>query len=922
MSAMGSIKSRKAKRMKAALPGWKDEKYYRIASAALQADKLLVRFEDGTSVELDPQRVLPSVTAASWRDMSFNNYEIIVPTAVERHEISGSSLRALTDREYGIHLATVAEEQARYIGRRIKELREERGISSKELAGRAGISPQSLSRIEHGRHDVVFTTLRRILAAMGSSLKDLVVPEDEDPAARAAANRRPNTKKGASSSRVRGSEPEANKPDMEKRRPSFEMLADEPISKPDHDRLGRTIFAQALAKALISRTRDPMVIALQGTWGSGKTSLLNMTVASLEEQAGSSQTTVIFPFNPWNFASQADLVRMFFSELAKTLDTPDVSKRISWAHDLATKLDDYAEALSPLIALAPIPGAVVQGVRAGIKAAKKASETPQPTIPQLRAEIDRQLGDWDGRLVILLDDIDRLTAPEIRQVFQLVKLTADFPNTTYLLAFDPCVVTEALRHETAWPSEDYLEKIVQVPLQVPAIEPERIRSFLLDGISRLVGHQDRLWDERYFWSVYLGGFEELFHTIRDVKRFLSSVGMSVGLMGEDLSIVDLLGVEALRIRAPQVYVALRANRSLLLDTRLDRNQQAHQQHEFTELVSLAPPEDLPAVAKLLKQVFPGLVRIDTNSDVSAQLPSWQRQGRIAAPENFDAFFLMSPRASDVQQREVEAFIRALPTPDKADEMLRDFYRRGLLNGFLNRLTDRANEIPEPGREVALRLILIAISNLDVDFSAPFSPEGTAALRAVNFCQQILREYGTREDREKLLDRVLASVPLDSALKTISYVAPDENALPINELLDESSIERLRAPLMKRIEQLSKDRRLILEKRLLVVLGHWFSGDPDAAREWARKSTTTDEALVALLRATVATGYVDGKPFSYIPSLVTRKLLAWEDIEGRLDNIVEHDESLRHVRTMAALGENIAFPRYRESEGGDAGAAES
>lgn len=107
--------------------------------------------------------------------MTFDRHEIVVPTADGRIEIPWSSLRALTDREYSAHLVTAAEEQARQVGRRIRELRESRNLSGKELAERAGIAPQSLSRIEHGHHDVVFTTLQRILAAMGASLKDLVV---------------------------------------------------------------------------------------------------------------------------------------------------------------------------------------------------------------------------------------------------------------------------------------------------------------------------------------------------------------------------------------------------------------------------------------------------------------------------------------------------------------------------------------------------------------------------------------------------------------------------------------------------------------------------------------------------------------------------------------------------------------------------
>lgn len=94
-------------------------------------------------------------------------------------EIPWSTIRALTDKDYSAHLAAAAAEQAKKVGLRLRALRELRHLTSKEVAERAGITLQSLSRIEHGHHDVVFTTLQRILAAMGCSLQDLVVRPSE-----------------------------------------------------------------------------------------------------------------------------------------------------------------------------------------------------------------------------------------------------------------------------------------------------------------------------------------------------------------------------------------------------------------------------------------------------------------------------------------------------------------------------------------------------------------------------------------------------------------------------------------------------------------------------------------------------------------------------------------------------------------------
>jgi len=155
---------------------WDTHEYQRIASAEYRDGILRVGFEDGSVVAVDPTRLLPpSVNAVEWGTLRHDPYEIVATADGGDVEIPWSTIRLMTDHAYSSHLAELAEEQARRIGLRIKELRTSRGLASKELAARAGITPQSLSRIEHGHHDVVYTTLQRILAAMGYSLRDLAV---------------------------------------------------------------------------------------------------------------------------------------------------------------------------------------------------------------------------------------------------------------------------------------------------------------------------------------------------------------------------------------------------------------------------------------------------------------------------------------------------------------------------------------------------------------------------------------------------------------------------------------------------------------------------------------------------------------------------------------------------------------------------
>ncbi|HLZ71624.1 MAG TPA: helix-turn-helix transcriptional regulator [Dehalococcoidia bacterium] len=162
---------------------WTSQGYRRIVRADEHDGMLTVGFADGTCATLPLASLLPAgapYQAAS--QPTHTNYEVILKAVAGEIAIPWDEIRILTDAEFSQQMARDAERRARRIGVRIRELRRERGLTIRELAQRASISPVSLSRIENGRHDVVLTTLARILAAMGRSLRDLVTPGGLDEA--------------------------------------------------------------------------------------------------------------------------------------------------------------------------------------------------------------------------------------------------------------------------------------------------------------------------------------------------------------------------------------------------------------------------------------------------------------------------------------------------------------------------------------------------------------------------------------------------------------------------------------------------------------------------------------------------------------------------------------------------------------------
>lgn len=159
---------------------WHNASYRTIKEVKLLRDKVDVRFENGDNIVVEKESLEPvQFSMIEWENFTFNDYEIVVPAKPTSFIIPWDKIRVLTDVEFAKHMAKESEKQSRLIGSKIKRLRDRKGIKGNELAERSGLTVQTISRIEKGHTDVNFATLRKILASMGYSLKDLANEEAE-----------------------------------------------------------------------------------------------------------------------------------------------------------------------------------------------------------------------------------------------------------------------------------------------------------------------------------------------------------------------------------------------------------------------------------------------------------------------------------------------------------------------------------------------------------------------------------------------------------------------------------------------------------------------------------------------------------------------------------------------------------------------
>lgn len=159
---------------------WEQPSYQKIEDVKYDQNKLLIWFENGDEIEVPIEAVVQyGTTDIEWSKINNTSYALTVPAKPNDIEIPWDKLRVISDKDFSKHLAEKAEEQAKLIGIKIKRLREKKGLKANDLAERAGITAQTISRIEKGHTDVNFGTLRKILASMGYSLRDLANQELE-----------------------------------------------------------------------------------------------------------------------------------------------------------------------------------------------------------------------------------------------------------------------------------------------------------------------------------------------------------------------------------------------------------------------------------------------------------------------------------------------------------------------------------------------------------------------------------------------------------------------------------------------------------------------------------------------------------------------------------------------------------------------
>jgi predicted KAP-like P-loop ATPase len=343
---------------------------------------------------------------------------------------------------------------------------------------------------------------------------------------------------------VEGAEPAPRNED-----PWTDYVSDAPIEDAQHDRFRRWIWACRVAETIAAQ-RDPasIVVGIYGPWGDGKTSVLNLIYDMLDEAPG----VVPVKFNPWRLGDEAEMFQGFFATLADALD----ERVASTAERVGQTLRDYG---GLLVAVPFVGGVLKEGAGA---AGARLSET---SLAKQRKKIEDLLAEHGQRVVILIDDIDRLDKSEVQAMFRLVKVAADFQHTAYVLAFDHRVVASALAERyAAEPAHGagFMDKIVQLPLHMPPAPLDQLRAIALEAVDAALSQAGLTLaevDAAAFVSAFDRAVGPRLQTPRAAKRYGNALLFALPMMGSEVHTVDLMLVEAMRVCDPSLYEWVRSH---------------------------------------------------------------------------------------------------------------------------------------------------------------------------------------------------------------------------------------------------------------------------------------------------------------------------------------------------------------------------
>jgi hypothetical protein len=312
---------------------------------------------------------------------------------------------------------------------------------------------------------------------------------------------------------------------------SSPLEPDLPVLEGGEDLLGRGELIESVVSTIL--LQPPPIIAVTGRYGDGKTSFLNLAIGEIN---GSSEieAPIIVRFGPWLAADSNALVLSLLNSIVATIKlqllVPGLSGDAArYARTLLSAVP-WTERLKDLIG--------------------------EPSQEERIDALVSRIAAVRRRVLVVLDDLDRMEAKELETVFKLLRGSDKLSNVTFLCAFDKSEVALILQATRPKQQADtFIEKFFPVEFRLPEIDSVQLRNFFTQRIGRTLERSEAQHDDltKGLEEAWDSGLGLHFLNLRKIKVFFNRISRSLEFIAEEVNVLDFVRLELVRDIAPSVY---------------------------------------------------------------------------------------------------------------------------------------------------------------------------------------------------------------------------------------------------------------------------------------------------------------------------------------------------------------------------------
>lgn len=305
-----------------------------------------------------------------------------------------------------------------------------------------------------------------------------------------------------------------------------------PCTFKDNDLLGRRKEARDLAEMIFhtDTARAAFTLGLTAPWGAGKTSFMLAMQKYLRDNHSSE--IILIDFNPWMYRKAPNLTQIFFEELSRAL--------APYSSALASGFMQYVDYI-----LSKENNTWIQlGARLLPQGFKAKSTSEQYNF------LEKEIGKLRRKIMIFIDDVDRLDGEELTELFSLVRNISSFPNMSYILAYDKKYVTTQLNNKFDKDTNRYMEKIVQEEYPLAKITPKQLEDALMALLEKHSQGYPHLKEDIQKSGIQI---EQHLPTLRAIKRIYNVLLSTPQDLRERIVHFDWFVIELIRIQYPLLF---------------------------------------------------------------------------------------------------------------------------------------------------------------------------------------------------------------------------------------------------------------------------------------------------------------------------------------------------------------------------------